>query len=133
MSTSTWHRVVDFSGIADRIALCVANEAARQFGWFHQPELHMESLECEYPTPADARNYRATFPLFGDRSRKYTLEINLYKQVGGKWENGSVRGEHLTGKFAYYMIIIIGWLDGNVPCVSLHNRQLVEIKEAQQV
>lgn len=37
MSNSTWHKVVDFTGIADRIALYMANETMRKVGWTHTP------------------------------------------------------------------------------------------------
>ena len=111
--------VVNFTGVADRLALFIANEAMRKLAWSNRPELLMEKLQQIDFANENVRQYLVTYPLMNSRDTFYEVEVTLYRGTCGQngWPGADVVLTHLSRAWKFCVHIDIEYddeLDGMI-------------------
>lgn len=118
--------IVETTGISDKIALLVSNEAMRKIGWSNSPELMLERFAFDHMARHTDSNelervYEGIYSLHGART-PYITSVVILK--ADNWYGGFVTLRHPTTEVHFRFGFGVDWTDGS-PTVTLSDKACV--------
>jgi len=100
-------KIVDTSGIADRLAVYAINTALMNHAFSQQPELVVEKIKLVHGSRVQ-REYQSHIKLWDSKGTRLVAEVSVEKQVDD-WEIARVRIYKLHELGVYWTTIHVDW------------------------